>query len=178
MRWTKSSDEALRLLFEKALQGDEVAYRAFLEQIAHLLRKFFSRSNQAEDLVQEVLISIHRKRDLYQPGMPVMPWVRAIAKHRLIDSVRADNRRPKLVELTEDIEFGAVAEEIKSMDGAEVEKVLACLDDKQREILKLAKLDEMPYAEIAERLNMSLSAVKVSVFRSLNTLRRNLDVRE
>ncbi len=158
-----------------ALAGDDVAYRSFLEQVAHHLRAFLLRSDQAEDLVQEVLITIHKKRDLYRTNMPVMPWIRAIAKHRLIDGVRARSRRPEVVELTEELENGAVADHLKSLDGIDVEAMLSCLDEKHREILKLAKFEELPYAEIASRFGISLSAVKVSVFRSLNILRRNLD---
>src|SRR5665213_1171205 len=97
------AEEALKGLFEKALAGDETAYASFLEQAALVLRGFLLRAlradrhaaEKAEDLVQEVLFAIHKKRDLYKPGMPVVPWIRAIAKHRLIDSIRAERRRPE-----------------------------------------------------------------------------------
>jgi RNA polymerase sigma-70 factor (ECF subfamily) len=172
-------DTELCILFEKSLAGDEVAYRQFLEQIAGVLRSFLIRSmhgdhrskEKVEDLVQEVLFTVHKKRDLYRHGMPVIPWVRAIAKHRFIDTLRAESRRPAFTELTEQLENNFITEEIEPSH--DVESLMACLDEKQMQILKLAKVDEIPHAEIASRLGISISLVKVTVHRSLQAIRKN-----
>ena len=177
-------DEALRVLFERALEGDEASYRKFLEQIAGVLRGFLFRTMRAdmrsaekvEDLVQDVLIAIHRKRDLYKPGMPVIPWVRAIAKHRFIDSLRAEARRPQVTELTEQLEKNFVAEEIEN--DFDLESLMSCLDERQKKILKLAKIEEVPHAEIASRLGISVALVKVTVHRSLAAIRKSLNAKK
>ena len=52
--------------------------------------------------------------------------------------------------------------------------LLAGLSPERQEILRLAKVDEIPLAEIAAKKGMSLSAVKVSVHRSLKILRKKL----
>jgi RNA polymerase sigma-70 factor (ECF subfamily) len=174
------SDVAISLLFQKALAGDALAYRTFLEEVAKSLRSFLARvarttqAEKIEDLVQEVLLAIHRKRDLYRPGMPVMPWVRAIAKHRMIDSIRSEKRRPELVELSEEIESAfSVEQPIESF--YDIDALLECLDERQRQILKLAKVEEVPLEEIARRLGISHSLVKVTVHRSLKKVRESID---
>lgn len=155
-------DQQLQDWFTRALSGDQEAYRCFLEHVASYLRRVLRN----EDVVQDVLLLIHRKRDLYRPGMPVLPWVRVIAKHRAIDLARAEERRPELIPL--DREPAAAAREHLP----EIEDLLAPLPHKQRDILRMAKVDELSYAEIAARTGMSIAAIKVAVHRSLAALRK------
>ena len=174
------ADEAIRLLLEKALAGDEKAYRTFLEQVAKSMRLFLARvarttvPEKIEDLVQEVLLAVHKKRDLYRQGMPVMPWIRAIAKHRMIDSIRAEKRRPELVELSEEIERAFASDE-PIETSYDIDALLECLDERQKQILKLAKVEELPLQEIAERLGISHSLVKVTIHRSIKKIRETVD---
>jgi RNA polymerase sigma-70 factor (ECF subfamily) len=181
-KWIERDADLLRL-FESALAGDESAYREFLESTAVLLRAFLTkwirssaRSKEAvEDLVQEVLLTIHRKRDLYKSGMPVVPWVLTIAKHRLIDSIRAEARRPELSELKVGFE-----RELTESTGArepeiDVDELMQGLNERQKQILHLAKIEEVPHSEIAKRLGISVSLVKVTIHRSLQAIRKRLN---
>ena len=178
----QSAGLLLSKLFEKALSGDESAYCEFLQQMARIIRTFLSRakgsntalcSEEVEDLVQEVLMSIHKKRALYRTGMPILPWVKVITKHRLIDHIRAETRRPLLTELSEDIEDLMTDEVFET--AVDIDKLLEVLDERSRSILKMAKIEELPHSAIASRTGMSLSAVKISVHRSLITLRKAID---
>lgn len=168
----KDLDQSLRLLFEQALAGDEAAYSAFLEQVAALLRKFLWRSQNVEDLVQDILLTVHRKRDLYRRGMPVIPWLRAIARHRLVDHLRAEARSPKTSNLDDWLEHEFVSEKLES--SVDLELLLANLSERQRQILVQAKVEELSHSEIGVKFGMSVSAVKVSVHRSLGVLRKSL----
>src|SRR6478736_3831257 len=84
--------------------GDEIAYRRLLEALAPVLRQIvrrgFTRSGfgngDVEDVVQETLLAIHLKRQTWDEGEMITPWVTAIARHKLIDSLR---RRGRHVEL-------------------------------------------------------------------------------
>ena len=92
-------------LFLMSRKGDQAAYRLLLEGLGALLKLFLMGTmnprmrskEQVEDLVQDVLISIHKKRDLYSDELPFLPWVFAIARYRLIDSLRMEKRRPECV---------------------------------------------------------------------------------
>lgn len=167
----------------RALAGDKAAYEQLLRRSAVPLRGYFfralgavaARAERAEDLVQEVLLTLHRKRDLYSPGMPFLPWLFAIARHRLIDHFRAEKRRPETVAW---LDVFDTAEEEKATFSEEnrllLEEWLAALSPRQREILVMAKAEGVPLAEIAARLDMSLSAVKVTVHRAIQKVRKRI----
>jgi RNA polymerase sigma-70 factor (ECF subfamily) len=184
-------EEELRKLMILALEGNSVAYEEFLLRVSRMLKKFMGsfsgiggvgissldRANgRVDDMVQEVLLTIHRKRDLYRKDMPILPWIRTIARHRMIDMIRADARRPQTTEWS-DLEesFGLMAP-VSSSSGEEsaqeLEALTLGLSEKQKEILFLAKIEEVPLARIAEQRGMSLSAVKVTVHRALQAIRK------
>jgi RNA polymerase sigma-70 factor (ECF subfamily) len=171
----------LRAWLQQSLRGDQAAYRAFLERTSSMVRGYLTNSmgsskrtpEKIEDLVQDVLLAIHRKKHLYRADMPILPWLFAIARYRLIDQVRAEKRRPMLVEWDETLD-PADTNSLPLPDERlfELEELLECLSQKQRRILVMAKAEGVPLAEIAQRLQMSLSAVKVTVHRALRKIRQ------
>jgi RNA polymerase sigma-70 factor (ECF subfamily) len=173
-------EERLKKLFLLAKAGNDSAYRELLEGIAVLLRAYLTKTmnprlrsrEQVEDLVQEVLISIHRKRDLYQIDRPLLPWIYAIARYRLIDSLRSSARRIECVEWIEKFDALASVEMPVIDDDPELSELLDGLNVRQKQILMLAKVDELSVQEIADQLGMSLSAVKVTIHRALKMLRK------
>lgn len=180
-----AKDEDFKNLFLQGIKGDEASYRSFLEGVSTLLKSYllktmnprFRSIEQVEDLVQEVLISIHRKRDLYSNDLPILPWVYAIARYRLIDSLRMESRRPQCTQWIEKFEAQAFLEMPKFLEEEDGHEFLVGLSDQQQEILKLAKVDELSLNEIANIKGMSVSAIKVSIHRSLKTVRKNFGVR-
>ena len=179
-----------------AISGDRDSYERLLTRVGTMVRaylmnwlNFSSRSpEKVEDLVQDVLLAIHKKKHLYRTDMPILPWIYAIAKYRLIDSIRAEKRRPQTVQWIdsweEDFEsatLGAASEAentpesyaASQQDGAvETEELLAGLNPRQKQILLMAKSQEIPLHDIADQLNMSLSAVKVTIHRAVHLLRK------
>jgi RNA polymerase sigma-70 factor (ECF subfamily) len=161
----------------RALEGDRESYEKLLEGAARIVRAYLlSKARPAgisqdgvEDLVQEVLLAIHAKKHLYRTELPLLPWIFSIARYRLIDSLRARERKPLEVEWDDEAIAGVAAE--AEVDTSEVQTLLRGLPERQREIIKLAKIDELPLAEIASKFDMSLSAVKVTIHRGLKTLR-------
>jgi RNA polymerase sigma-70 factor, ECF subfamily len=133
----------------------------------------FSSEASVEDLVQEVLLTIHRKRGLYQRGQPILPWIKTITRYRLIDSIRSSQRRPEFVGFDENFDEAVSAESTPDLQ-AEAEELMAPLSEKQKEVLKLAKLEGLSHAEISSRTGLSIAAVKVSIHRSLNQIRKSL----
>jgi RNA polymerase sigma-70 factor (ECF subfamily) len=170
-------DDELKMLFLRAKKGDEQAYRLFLESVEKTMNPRFRSMEKVEDLVQEVLISIHRKRDLYSEEMPILPWVYAISRYRLIDSLRHDARRPDCVEWIEKFDAQAFVEMPKLLEEEDGHELMQGLNAHQQEIFKLAKVDELSLGEIAEQKGMSVSAIKVSIHRSLKTMRKNFGMK-
>ena len=89
----RAIEEHLRELLVGGLEGDQPAYRAFLEETSAYLRAFFRRRltrmpDFVEDLVQESLLALHNQRHTYDVSQPLTAWVHAIARYKMIDWLR------------------------------------------------------------------------------------------
>src|SRR5262245_30968697 len=85
-------------LMEQSLQGDGRAYRQLLVQLTVALRNVVrgrarAAGVDAEDIVQEVLLALHLKRNTWALGTPVAPWVAAIARNKIVDALRRRGQR-------------------------------------------------------------------------------------
>src|ERR1700743_3326333 len=84
-----------------ALAGDSGAYRKFLHSVApHIravarsrCRRLGVQESEAEDIVQEVLLTIHLKQATWDQSRAIGPWVSAITRNKVIDSFRRRGRR-------------------------------------------------------------------------------------
>jgi RNA polymerase sigma factor (sigma-70 family) len=157
--------------------GDEIAYRRLLEALAPLLRQVvrcnFTRSGfgncDVEDVVQETLLAIHLKRQTWDEGESITPWVTAIARHKLIDSLR---RRGRHVEMPIDdlIDVLPAESETESLSSRDAERLLSVLSGRQRDVVRAISIEGMSTREAAARLRISEGAVRVALHRGLSTL--------
>ncbi|MBI5006792.1 MAG: sigma-70 family RNA polymerase sigma factor [Nitrosomonadales bacterium] len=174
-------NDNLEDLMRRSLAGDQRAYADLLRETARLLRPFLSRrlrfSNEVDDLLQEILLSIHKARHTYDGQRPYKPWAYAIARFRLLDHLRthyADQLRhaedyDELEEiLPDDVTESEISYESIS---AEVEKLPA----KQATILRLMHHDGYTAKEVAAQMGMNESAVKVAAHRAYKILRERLE---
>lgn len=174
----KETPEALMKL---SLSGDQRAYAVLLQETARFLRPFLSKrlnsASEVDDLLQEILISIHKARHTYDGERPYKPWVYAIAKFRLQDHLRAHyadhlHHAVDLSEVENDLpepvtETGFSYESISG----EVEK----LPPKQAAILQMMHQEGYTAKEVAEKTGMKESAVKVAAHRAYKILRKVLE---
>ena len=172
-------ESQLRGLLLKGLAGDEAAYRQFLQRLAAHLRAFLGRRlfgwpDDVEDLVQECLLVMHNKRHTYQSDQPLTAWVHAIARHKLIDLLRARSVREALHEpLDEQADaLFATSDEAAREARRDVLGLLGELPDKQRLPILHVKIEGLSVAETARRTGLSESAVKVGIHRGLKALAR------
>lgn len=159
------------------LGGDARAHRAFLEGVSQLLRGYYRRRlaanpAEAEDLVQETLIAIHTRRDSYDASYPVTAWIHAIARYRLIDHWRRTKRRGISVPIEDATSLfeAPAADEVEARLDAAV--LLDKLPPKQRDSIRLVKLEEKSVREAALITGWGESDIKVSIHRGLKTLAR------
>jgi RNA polymerase sigma-70 factor (ECF subfamily) len=160
-----------------AIGGDEEAYRQLLDQLAHSLRAATRRGlaqtgaamNDVEDVVQETLLAVHLKRHTWNSDQPLGPWVRAIARHKLIDSLR---RRGRRVEIPIDfvIDTLAAEEPHDDLDRQDAERLVNDLRGRQQVIVRAISIEGQSIREAAERLNMNEGAVRVALHRGLKAL--------
>lgn len=168
-----AAEETLRALMLGGLGGDARAHEAMLREVASLLRGYFRRrlagaETDVEDLVQESLIGVHTRRLSYDRNRAFMPWVYAIARHKLADHFRSRGvsmRHEELEEWHASSNFESACS--CKMD---VETLLETLPAKQRDVIRSAKINGDAISEIAASTGLSASDVKVSIHRGLKSL--------
>jgi len=158
----------------RGLDGDAAAWRVLLTEMGGHLRPFFARRlfgdpSDAEDLVQETLIAIHAKRATWDPRQPFTAWAYAVARHKLIDHLRRQGRRP-----THPLEEAAeLFADHTVEDGAarwDLGRCLSLLPPRQRRLIEDVRLRGLSVAEAADRHGYSVAAAKVSLHRSMKSL--------
>lgn len=180
-----SSDDQLGSLMRAAQRGDATAYRELLRAITPRIRRIvgrrrgFSRAEDVEDVVQEVLLSVHAVRATYDPARPFMPWMLAIVRHRLADGARRYWRTAaREVQLADaDVTFaGRAANSGKDADDdlPALDHALRALPAGQRQAIELLKLQELSLKEAAAASGASIGALKVAAHRAMTALRKAL----
>lgn len=167
-------------LMRAAQDGDNAAYAALLSEILPVLRRSVAykwpRAPDLEDVVQEVLLSVHTVRHTYDPTRPFMPWLMTIATRRTIDAARrrtARNANETTVDSMPETFLGdhAKNEQETSDDQEAIRRALARLPDGQREAVELMKVKGLSLQEASAVTGKSVASLKVSVHRALKTMR-------
>ncbi|EQA37068.1 ECF sigma factor [Leptospira inadai serovar Lyme str. 10] len=170
--------ETLATRMKKSQEGDSREYELLLRQVRDILRAFLvsriSHIEDREDLLQEILIGIHKAKNSYRPDRPFAPWLFSIARYKTIDHLRKSKKRDRTV-LAEMEDFAQIQNPEKEdawMLAEGIEAWLSVLDERQKEILKMAKIHGYSVREISEKTGLSESNVKVIVHRSVQKIRK------
>lgn len=171
-------------LMSAAQAGDRACYARLLQEIRPRIRSIASRSfrdrRDVDDVVQDVLLTLHAIRETYDRSRPFAPWLHGIVKHRIADRVRVRGRiwarEDSLTPAHEDI--AAIETDVTTRldwSGRALKAAIAALPFGQREAVRLLKLEEMSLKDAAIATGMSTSALKVACHRALKALRARLD---
>lgn len=171
------NEEEWAALMRAAIGGDSAAYRTLLQSLTNVLRPAVRRGftqagaplGDVEDVVQETLLALHLKRNTWDPSQPLGPWVRAIARHKMIDALRRRGRRIQ-VPIDSVLETLSVEEDSSGVDRQDAERLVNALRGRQRDVVRAVSLDGQSIREVAERLNMKEVAVRVALHRGLKAL--------
>lgn len=166
-----------------AQNGDGTAYASLLTAILPRVRAIVGRRisdpARAEDVVQDVFLSLHKNRHTYDPKLKFAPWLHVISERRTIDFLRKLYRnrdREVLVdEYPETFMVGSantVEDDALAFDDHDrLKAALALLPPGQRKAVELLKLKELSLKEAAEVSGMTVASLKVSMHRGLKALR-------
>ncbi|QJB70791.1 sigma-70 family RNA polymerase sigma factor [Parasphingorhabdus halotolerans] len=165
-----ANEETLKLLMIKAQGGDKQCYSSLLVECEKWLRRYYARKiNPAaiDDLVQETLISLHRKRSSYDSTKAFLPWLAAIGRYRWIDSLRKIYRHDH-DELYEEMVADPQDEDVTAK--VSLERLLGMIPDKQAEVINLVKIEGLSIHEAASMTGQTESLVKVNIHRGLKKM--------
>jgi len=160
--------------------------RAYQDVVFSTAARIVGNDAQAEDIAQEVFLRAYEDFDRLRAGTSAGGWLKTVATNLALNHVTRYRRRwrffSEMLASQDDEEPQlpfAVPEALLS--GIEtdrrrelVEEALKTLPDAQRVPLVLYHFEEMPYAEIARRLRISLAKVKVDIFRGRAALAKHL----
>jgi RNA polymerase sigma-70 factor (ECF subfamily) len=137
----------------------------------------------AEETTQEVFLRVWRKADTFDPRQgKVVAWLAGIARHRAIDIIRAQSKRPEgnlSVWAVEDILGLKDPEDVEEAAEAaqrqeRVRRALAGLPESQRQALAYAYFQGYSHSQIAAALNEPLGTVKTRIRLAMHKLRELL----
>src|SRR5689334_4414116 len=145
-----------------AIAGDSAAYHRLLRAVTPVLRAAARRGlaragqpvDQSEDIVQDILLAVHLKRHTWNPAAPFAPWLFAIARNKLIDTLRRRGRRI-FVDIDDFAETIASEPPAEVVPAGEVALHLETLPARQREVLQSIAVDNVSIKETALKLAMS-----------------------
>lgn len=184
---TRSADDLRRSAQMAAAQaGDRAAYEALLRDCVPLIKAVAGRQgvppDRSDDVVQDVLLTIHRARHTYDPARPFTAWLRVIAERRAIDlmrQVRRHNAREFNVPLAYESYPDEGADPARGVEQNEasgrVSEALATLPPRQREAVEALVLREQSLAEAAAVTRSTKGALKVNLHRALKALRGTIE---
>jgi RNA polymerase sigma-70 factor (ECF subfamily) len=172
-----------RIWMVAAQAGETPAYEKLFNELIPYLRGFVQRrllnAAATEDVVQNVLISIHRARATYRAERSFTPWLHAIARNAIIDQTRQQARRSRR-EVS--LEADGVAEpssdpvEPRSRRlSPELEGALDALPDAQRQAVELIHLHGYSVAEAAAQVGATKAALKVRAHRGYRAMRAHIE---
>jgi RNA polymerase sigma-70 factor (ECF subfamily) len=167
----------LRNLMVRYQAGDRPAMEALVGELSPQLLRFLSSPQipraDAEDLLQECWMRIHRSRHTYRKSEPLLPWIYAIARHTRLDGYRRRQRRG-----AREVLVGEVPERVQRASGRaqppDLLRLLEQLPESQREVVTLLKVSDMSLEDVARATGSSVGAVKQKAHRAYARLRELL----
>ncbi len=164
-------------LLNSARSGDTQAYHQFLQDLVPIIQGFIfnklGTGTDNEDILQEVLMAVHKSLHTFNTERSFTNWLFAIADYKIKDYLRVyyRNKTNMKVDIDKvDIEYlHTVTEALSSNELAN--ELLEKLPENQKKIVYMMKIQGYSVKQVAELMNMSESAVKVSAHRAYNYLK-------
>jgi RNA polymerase sigma-70 factor (ECF subfamily) len=157
-------------------QANSGAIEELVSRLSPLILRFLTaqtqmREDDAEDVLQDFWLRLHRARHTYRPGEPPLPWIFAIARHTSLDAYRR-RRRISAREVT----FPEIPENLcqspePTIDRGEFLSALEQLPARQREVILMLKVAGMSLEEVARATCVSVGSVKQRAHRAYAKLR-------
>ncbi len=181
-------------LVRRLRRRDEAAFAelvgAYQNRVFSLVYRMLGDRAEAEDLAQEVFVTVFKSIDRFRGDAKLSTWIYRIAtnhsKNRIKYLSRRHHKRTRDIDDTREIEFsGPYAKQAPRPDqvfeGRQLETTiqhaLAALEDDHRVVIILRDIDHLSYSEIAEILGVAEGTVKSRLFRGRAALKAFIEQR-
>jgi RNA polymerase sigma-70 factor (ECF subfamily) len=188
-RRVDSREEDSRLI-QKAIRGDDLAYKRLMQKYHDAIFNFIFRMvhdrEQVEDLTQEAFIKAFSSLKSFNEEYAFSTWLYKIATNNCIDYIR--KRKLQMYSINKPIEsrdsdftfelpdesYEADRELIDDQRARMLKEAIEQLPDKYRRVIHLRHVDEKSYEEIAAMLKLPIGTVKAHIFRAREMLYKQL----
>jgi RNA polymerase sigma-70 factor (ECF subfamily) len=161
--------------------GDDAAYatvfRAWYAPLVRFVEALLRERDEAEEVVQEVMLELWHHRATLDPDRPVQAWLFRAARNRALNVVRHDRVRERTAPTVASLASTPVPADERTTESemdAAVHEALAELPPRCAEVFALSRAEGLRNAEIAQRLGISVKAVEAHIGRALRTMRERL----
>jgi len=170
-------------LVERFLEGDQHAFNELIKKyqsrIYWVARRMTGNHIDADDVVQEVLITAYSKLDTFKFGSSFYTWIYRITVRKCLNSIRS--RKVKRFFNLDDMENEMTShpDYINDISNREkldkLDKVLQKLPEKQRQVFIFRNFDELSYEEIAEITGTSVGGLKANYFNAMEKVNKYIN---
>lgn len=178
-------------LIQQLREGDEQAFKSLVTNYQDLVFNtalgIVQNSEDAEDVAQEVFIQVFRSIDQFKGDARLSTWIYRITTTKALDHIRSRKRKKRFAFITSlfgandelvhepvDFQHPGVALDRKEQ-AALLFQMIAQLPENQKVAFTLHKTEELSYQEIADVMQLSVSAVESLLFRARQNLRKLLE---
>ena len=157
------------------------------DQVLNIVFRFLNNKEDAEDIVQEVFITVYQKLFTFQGNAQLSTWIHRIAVNKSLDYLRMRNRKQRLVHIKQFFGLNDGSENIKANESSNPHSALEknerayilklaveSLTEKQRTAIILNKYEGFSYKEVAEIMKTTLIAVESLIHKGMKNLRKKL----
>ena len=162
----------------RVLKGDRQVYALLVEEykspIYNLAYRMTGNSEDADDLTQETFIRAYQYLWRYDMRRKFFTWLYTLALNLIRSHLRKKNKYNKS---SEELSAHLLSDKNSSpetdlIETQEIGVYLLCLEEESRALLIMKYMQELPFEEITQITGKSLSAVRMSVYRGLEKLKR------
>ncbi len=159
-------------VLRKAQRGDERAFslivRAYEQPVYNYVLRLVGERSLAEDLTQEVFLRVYQGLKSFSDRSLFTTWLFQVTKNRVLDELRASERRPRLSVALEDVPplevVDAPFERVEAIDA--VWRAVGLLNVDLKMALLLRDVVGLSYTEIADSLEITLATVKWRIYKA------------
>lgn len=173
-------DQLFGELMKEAQGGNSTSYETLLSEVYMFLESYLNskvyNKSQVDDVIQEIILAMHNSRHTFDCSKSFMSWLLAIAHYKVSDHLRFQFKQ-KTQELEDSIlddSSDALSALIENQNIQLLHQAIDELDQKPRQIIKLLKIEGFKISEVASKLNLSESNVKVIAHRAYQGLELKL----
>jgi RNA polymerase sigma-70 factor (ECF subfamily) len=178
-------------LIQQLRAGDELAFKSLVanyqDMVYNTALGVVQNAQDAEDVAQEVFIQVYRSIDQFKGDARLSTWIYRITTTKALDHIRSKRRKKRFAFITSlfgpndelvhepvDFQHPGVALDRKEQ-AALLFTMISQLPDNQKIAFTLHKTEGLSYQEIAEVMELSVSAVESLLFRARQNLRKLLE---